>query len=70
MYYFKQVKDGKMLSVEAKSGDVVSKNFVKATKDEYDNYIAQLPSLPSEPPRDLEAEIDEMKVRLEKLEKK
>lgn len=52
MYYYKQVKEGKIGSVEVKSNDVASPNFVKATKAEYDSFIASLPPPPEpEPPR-------------------
>lgn len=81
MYYFKQVKNGQIVSVEAKSVNSTSPNFVKATKAEYDDFIASLP--PPEPPkpvRDLATEIDEikakmadyddLKARVEDLEKK
>lgn len=62
MYYYKQLKDGKIVSVEAKNLDSVSPDFVKATKAEYDGFIASLPPpvLP-EPPRDLATDIDKLK---------
>lgn len=50
MYYYKQVKDGQIVSVEAKSLDATSPNFVKATKAEYDGFIASLPAVEPEPP--------------------
>ncbi len=65
MYYFKQVVDGEIVSVEAKSCDVVSPFFVKATEAEYNNFIVSLsPPIPSKPPRDLKVEIDEIKAML------
>ena len=69
MYYYKQIKDGKIVSVEAKSLDATSSHFVKATRAEYDSFIASLPPPePPEPVRDLEAEIDELKARVEGIE--
>lgn len=77
MYYYKQVKDDDIVSVEAKSLDATSPNFVKATKAEYDEFIASLPVVEPEPVRDYGAEIDEIKAdqdtlkgKVEALEKK
>lgn len=50
MYYYKQVKDGGIVSVEAKSRDTISPSFVKSTKAEYDEFIASLPVVEPEPP--------------------
>ena len=49
MYYYKQVKDGTITSVEAKSRDATSPSFIKATKAEYDSFIASLPVIEPEP---------------------
>ena len=68
MYYFKMVVDKKITSVEAKTVDVASPGFVKATKEKYDAFIATLPAPASIPPRDLGTEIDEVKAMLVKLE--
>ena len=74
MFYYKQVKDGKIVSVEAKNVDSTSPHFVRATKAAYNDYIASLPPppspLPPEPVRDLAAEIDGLKTRLDELEAK
>lgn len=70
MYYFKRVKNGKIVSVEAKSVDVVSPNFIKATKAECDNFIASLPLPVITPTRDLAAEVDEIEARIGALEKR
>ncbi len=67
MYYYKQIKDGNIVSVEAKSIDIISPSFVKATKTEYNEFIASLPVVEPEPVRDLVAEIDELKAEIEKL---
>ena len=67
MFYYKQVENGKVISVESKSNGSFSPNFVKATKDEYDGFLAALPPpLIPEPARDLLVEIDELKARLDK----
>ena len=70
MYYFKQVENGNIISIESKNVDVKSPGFVKATKAEYDGFHASLPPTNLvEPPRDLLAEIDELKARLDKITK-
>ncbi len=67
MYYYKQIKLGKIVSVESKNRDSVSPHFIKATKTEYDGYLASLPPpLAPESKRDLAAEVDELKARLNK----
>ncbi len=67
MYYYKQVANGGVVSVEAKSKDISSPSFVKATKSEYESYLASLPPSPvPEPSRDLLKEIDELNARLNK----
>ena len=69
MYYYKQVKDGNIVSVETKSRDAISPNFIKATKAEYDGFIASLPPTePPEPVRDLAAEISALKGRVKSIE--
>lgn len=70
MYYYKKVKDGVIVSVESKSVKVASPNFIETTKAEYDSFIASLPVIEAEPPRNLEAEIDGIKERLTKIEKR
>lgn len=68
MCYYKQVRDGKIIGVEAKSVASASPNFVKATKAEYDSFIASLPPPPlPEPSRDLAAEIDKINAENMKL---
>ncbi len=69
MHYYKRVEDGKIVSVEAKSLDAASPNFVKATKAEYGNFIASLPVVEPEPVRDYGKEIDELKARLDKIKR-
>ena len=70
MYYYKQTKDGKIVSVEAKSIDSVSPQFVNATLGEYDTFIASLPVVVPEPVRDYGAEIDVLKAKIAVLEKR
>ncbi len=67
MYYYKRVKDGNIVSVEAKSLNATSPNFVKTTKAEYDNFIASLPVIEPEPVRDDSAEIDKLWEEVKKL---
>ena len=50
MYYFKLIKDGKITSVEAKSVNITSSDFVKATKSEYNSFMASLPVSELKPP--------------------
>ena len=68
MYYYKLVEDEKITSVESKSVNVASPNFVEATKGEYDTFMASLPVIEPEPQRDLAKEIDELKAHLDSLE--
>lgn len=68
MFYYKQIKDGEIASVEAKSNDATSPGFVMTTKAEYDSFVKSLPIIIPEPVRNLAAEIDGLKARLEKLE--
>lgn len=68
MFYYKEIIDDEIISVEAKSIDSISPHFVKATKAEYDNFIASMPEPPPlTPPRDLAAEIDEIKAELKDM---
>ncbi len=71
MRYWKRIdEEGNTTTVESYSHDLVVEGAVKITKDEYDAYIASLPSpSPTEPPRNLAAEIDELKARLDKITK-
>lgn len=70
MYYYKQVKRRNIISVEAKSLDATSPNFVKATKAEYDEFISSLPVIEPEPVRDYGKEIDELKARQNEIKGK
>ena len=66
MYYYKQIVNKKIVSVEAKSVNVISPHFIKATKAEYDVFIASLPKPLIIPRRDPLAEIDDIKTALGK----
>lgn len=71
VYYFKKIENGIITSVESKSVNVASPFFIEATQAEYDDFIASLPPPePPEPVRDLAAEIDEIKARMEILGEK
>lgn len=66
MHYYKQIENRQIISMEAKSSKAISPNFIKATKAEYGAFVASLPiPEPPKPPRDLEAEIDGIKARLD-----
>ena len=66
MYYYKQVTNNKIVSVEAKSVDIASPDFTKATLQEVTDFKASLPAIIPQVKRDLAAEIDELKARLDK----
>lgn len=61
MYYSEQVVDGQIVSVESKSVEALSPNFVRATEAEYDSFMASLPEITPEPLRNLATEIDSLK---------
>ena len=70
MYYYKQVRNKAITSIESKSVDAASPGFVRASKKEYETFIVSLPVTKPEPARDLTAEIDAIKTRLAILEQK
>jgi len=70
MYYYKQIKNGKTVSVESKSVKIASPEFIEAVETEYNDFIASIPPLPLETQRDLAAEIDALQIKIAKLEKK
>lgn len=73
MEYWKIVdKNGNSTAVEGHSFSHKVPDGVKITKEEFDAYIASLPVVPPLPIRGLAtalAEIDELKVKVEKLER-
>lgn len=69
MEYWKKLNpDGTISSVESHSFPHKVPDAVKITKEEFDEFIASLPVVEPEPPRDLGKEIDELKARVNKLE--
>ena len=68
MYYFKQLINDKIVSVESKTSNVPSPDFVAATEKEFSKFIASLPVTATEVKRDYGAEIDALVARLDKLE--
>lgn len=69
MRYWKRVdEDGNTTTVESYSHSLKIKGAVKITEQEFNDYLASLPEpLPPEPPRDLAAEIDELRARIDEL---
>lgn len=71
MKYWKLLdKDGCICSIESHSNDHKVPNGIEISKEEYDNYLASLPKEAPQSIRNLFAEIDDIKVRLEALETK
>jgi len=46
MNYFKQISDGKIVSVESKSVNLASPDFIEATKAEHKTFLKSLPPIP------------------------
>ena len=71
MRYWKRTNlDGSTNTVESYSHSLEVEGTVEITKAEYDAFIASLPPPIIEPVRNLEAEIDDLKARIEKLERR
>lgn len=71
MKYWKRVKpDGSIQTVESYSHDLDINGAIEITEEEFEAYLASLPVSKPLPVRDLAAEIDDLKARVEKLEKK
>ena len=49
MFYYKQVVNSEIVSVEAKNRPSISPGFVEATQAEYDAFMASLPEPEPEP---------------------
>jgi len=66
MYHYKQVENNQIVSVEAKSKDAISPDFIEASEAEYNGFIASLPEkLPDlTPARNLMQEFDDLKAEL------
>ena len=70
MRYWKRVNtEGKITTVESYSHDFDVDDAIEIDKAEFDAFITSLPVIEPEPTRDLAAEIDNLKARIEKLEK-
>ena len=68
MRYYKRIdKDGNTTTVESYSHDSPVLGAIKITEKEYSNFIASLPIIEPIPPRDLAAEIDELRTEVGKL---
>lgn len=71
MRYWKRIdSEGNTTTVESYSHNLDVEGAIEISKQEFDNYLASLPVIEPEPKRDLTTEIDNLKVRVEKLEKK
>lgn len=65
MRFWKRVdKNGETTTVESYSHNLKVKGAVEITKQEYDDFLASLPIIEPEPPRDLFTEIDEIKAKI------
>ena len=71
MRYWKRVNtQGKTTTIENYSHDLDIEGAVEVGEEEYNTFIASLPVTKPEPVRNLTAELDGLKARLEKLEEK
>ena len=71
MRYWKRLNTDKNINtVESYSHDIDVKGAVEINKEEFDKYIASLPKVEPEAVRNLVAEVDNLKARIEKLEQK
>ena len=71
MEYWKKLNaDGTTNTVESHSYPHIVPDAIRITKKEYDAFIASLPALEPEPFRDLATEVDDIKTRLENLERR
>ncbi len=69
MKYWKRIDEqGNITTVESYSHDLDVKGALEITQQEFDDYLASLlPPPPKAPPRDLAAEIDEIKLEIKAL---
>jgi len=72
MRFWKRVENDKTTTVESYSHDLDIAGAIEIDKQEFDEFVASLPMRKPEPTEveKLTAEIDVLKVRIEKLEKK
>lgn len=66
MFYWKKVdKDGKTTTVESCSNWHEKSTAIEIDEAEFNSFIASLPvSIPAPPPRNIEKELDDLKVQL------
>ncbi|RLI71078.1 hypothetical protein DRO97_10210 [Archaeoglobales archaeon] len=62
MFYFKKIVNGKIVSVESKNVDIPSLGFERATKEEYENFIANLTPEIIEPT--IEEQLHELRMQI------
>ena len=71
MRYYKRIDStGKTTTVESYSHDLDIGGAVEIDKTEFDAYLSSLPKPVPVPSRDFLKEIDELKMRVEKLERR
>ncbi len=71
MRYWKRTNpDGSTWTVESYSHSLDVEGAIEITEQEFNDFIASLPTPEPEPVRDLASEMDELKLRIETLEKK
>jgi len=71
MRYWKRINlDGTIRTVESYSHNLDIEGAIEITKDEFDAYIAPKLIQVPKPNRDIATEIDNLKARIEKLERK
>lgn len=69
MRYYKRVKNDKTVAVEKYSHNLPVPDTIEINKQEYDEFIKNMPAPELPEVRDLEKEIDEIKGRINALEK-
>ena len=71
MKYWKRLdQNGKTTTVESYSHDLYVTGAIEIDKTEFDAYLSSLPITVSTPSRDFLKEIDELRMRIEKLERR
>ena len=71
MRYWKRLNTDKTINtVESYSHDLGVDGAIEITKQESEDFMASLPKLIEEPPRDLEAELTNLEERVKLLERR
>ena len=71
MRYYKRIdQNGKTTAVESYSHNLDVAGAIEINQAEYDAYLSSLPIPISTPSRDFLKEIDELRIRIEKLERR